>query len=270
MIQIGILGAMGRMGIVNIRLICQQQDMTISYICEHKEHPLIGKDIGLELGLGSRNWTLSSSMEELLTLSDTIIDFTTPDSSMQLLKTNHHHKKRLIIGTTGMDSNQQAFLTESSKQFPIVFAPNFSLGVTTLFHLIKHASRILNVEHDYDLEIIETHHRRKQDAPSGTALRLAELAAKGSGRTYPSCVKTGRDGKPGIRTIDELGVFALRLGDTVGEHRVCFGTEGETLELAHQAHNREAFAKGALLAARFIQDQEKGVFDMEDVLGFTN
>ncbi len=171
----------------------------------------------------------------------------------------------LVIGTTGHDDAQRAAIVAHAEQIPIVFAPNFSVGVNTLFWLSRKATDILGP--DFDLEVIEMHHRHKKDAPSGTARRLAEILAEARDLAYADDVRHGREGMVGARTSTEIGMHSLRGGDVVGDHTVVFAADGERLELTHKASSRDTFANGGLRAARWATDQSAGLYDMQDVLG---
>jgi 4-hydroxy-tetrahydrodipicolinate reductase len=171
----------------------------------------------------------------------------------------------MVIGTTGLDAAETRAVHEAARKIPIVWAPNMSLGVNLLFALVEQTSRTLGM--DYDIEIIETHHRRKKDAPSGTALRLGEKAAQGRGQSLESAVTHGRCGITGDRPRGQIGMHAMRAGDAIGDHTVLFATDGERLELSHRATNRDAFAAGALRAAVWVAGRTPGLYDMKDVLG---
>jgi 4-hydroxy-tetrahydrodipicolinate reductase len=170
-----------------------------------------------------------------------------------------------VIGTTGLDDDQIDAVVAASSEVPVVFAPNMSVGVNVLLELVTRAAEMLG--HDYDVEIVETHHRFKKDAPSGTALKLAERIAETLKRDPATDLVYGRQGKTGLRGHQEIGVHAVRAGDVVGEHVVTFATLGERLELTHRAHSRETFARGALRAARFVVGKPVGLYTMADVLG---
>ena len=193
------------------------------------------------------------------------IDFSSAQALDPLLAHCRAQRKPLVIGTTGHTPEQRAAITEAGREIPIVFAANFSVGVNTLFWLTRHAARILGPE--FDLEIIEVHHRLKKDAPSGTARRLAEILAEVRDLDYPTDARHGRDGIVGPRTAREIGMHAVRGGDVVGEHTVIFADAGERLELVHRASSRETFALGALRAAAWLRGRSPGLYDMEDVLG---
>ncbi len=210
---------------------------------------------------------LGDSLEEALEKSDTVIDFTLPSFTDELIEGCVERNMPIVMGTTGHDDEQLNLIREASEKIPIVHAPNFSVGVNTLFWLTAKTTEILG--EDFDLEVIEMHHRHKMDAPSGTARRLAEILAEGRGLSYDDDCKHGRFGDVGARTNSEIGVHALRGGDVVGDHTVVYAGDGERVELTHKASSRLTFAKGAVRAARWIVEKEhkSGLFDMQDVLG---
>ncbi len=194
-----------------------------------------------------------------------VIDFTQAEVTAAVAQICEQAGKILIIGTTGQDSNSRQRVANSARKIPIVFAPNFSVGVNTLFWLTRKAAEILGSE--FDLEVVEMHHRLKKDAPSGTAKRLAEILAGVRGLSYERDARHGRTGMVGERTRTEIGLHALRGGDVVGDHTVVYANTGERLELTHKASSRDTFAKGALRAAKWATSQPPGLYDMQDVLG---
>ena len=196
---------------------------------------------------------------------DAVIDFTHATATVAIAEACALAGKILVIGTTGQSDADRARIVELSKKIPIVFAPNFSVGVNTLFWLTRKAAEILGP--DFDLEIVEMHHRLKKDSPSGTARRLAEILAEVRGLEYNSDVSHGREGMVGERRSNEIGMHAIRGGDVVGDHTVIYANIGERVELTHKASSRDTFAKGALRSARWAQSQSPGLYDMQDVLG---
>jgi len=196
---------------------------------------------------------------------DAVIDFTHSISTVAIAEACSAAGKILVIGTTGHHDEDRRRILELSKAIPIVFAPNFSVGVNTLFWLTRKAAEILGP--DFDLEVVEMHHRLKKDSPSGTARRLAEILADVRQLDYSKDVMHGREGMVGERTNVEIGMHAIRGGDVVGDHTVIFANVGERVELTHKASSRDTFAKGALRAARWAQAQKPGLYDMQDVLG---
>lgn len=199
---------------------------------------------------------------------DAVIDFTHADVTLGVAEACASAGKALVIGTTGHSDAVRARITELAKIIPIVFAPNFSVGVNTLFWLTRKAAEILGP--DFDLEVVEMHHRLKKDSPSGTARRLVEILAEVRGLSYDSDVRHGREGMVGERTPSEIGLHAVRGGDVVGDHTVIYANVGERVELTHKASSRDTFAKGALRAAKWAHGRQPGLYDMQDVLGLTD
>lgn len=199
--------------------------------------------------------------------ADAAIDFSFHGFTPELLAAAVAQGKPLVIGTTGHTDDERAAIAEAAKRIPIVFASNFSVGVNTLFWLTKKATRILK---DYDIEIVEMHHRHKLDAPSGTARTLAELVCKETGLDYAADVAHGRQGLVGARPRCQIGMHSLRGGDVVGDHTVMYATDGERVELTHKASSRMTFASGAVRAAVWLADKPAALYSMQDVLGFTD
>ena len=197
--------------------------------------------------------------------ADVVIDFSYHDATPNFAEECARHKKALVIGTTGHTDVQKAQISKLKSQIPIVWASNYSTGVNTLFWLTRKAAEILGT--DFDLEIVEMHHRLKKDAPSGTAATLAEILADVRKKQLKEVIRHGREGLVGERTAAEIGMHSIRGGDVVGDHTVIFATNGERLELTHKAASRETFANGALRAAQWIVKQKPGLYDMQDVLG---
>ncbi len=198
---------------------------------------------------------------------DVVIDFSHASATDAVCRACLGAGKPLVIGTTGHSNEERALLEETSKSLPIVFSPNFSVGVNALFWLTRKAAKMLGK--DFDLEIVETHHRLKKDAPSGTARKLAEILCEVRNLDYAKHVSHGREGLIGERLAAEIGLHSIRGGDVVGDHTVTFAGPGERLELTHKASSRETFATGALRAARWILGRPPGLYAMEDVLGLT-
>ena len=201
----------------------------------------------------------------VLPCGEVAVDFSSAAATGPLLAACRELRKPVVVGATGHDEPQRAEIEAAATEIPVVFAANFSVGVNTLFWLTRQAARILGP--DFDLEVIETHHRLKKDAPSGTARRLAEILAEARGLSYAEDARHGREGLVGTRGANEIGLHAVRGGDVVGEHTVLFAALGERVELVHRASSRDTFALGALRAAAWLVGQPAGLYDMEDVLG---
>ncbi len=265
MIKAVVAGAAGRMGKRIIYMINQMEGMTLAGAFERPGHPNINNDAGLVAGVDPLGVNISDTPEETLGKGDVLIDFTTPESTLENLKTAAARDMAVVIGTTGIADRRLEELKVLASRIRCVFAPNMSVGVNVMFKIASEMAKILGKE--YDMEILEAHHRLKKDAPSGTAMRLAQVLADAVGRDLAKVGVYERKGLIGTRTDDEIGIQTWRAGDIVGEHTVMFGGIGERLELTHRAHNRDNFAKGAVRAALWVVNQPKGLYDMQDVLG---
>jgi 4-hydroxy-tetrahydrodipicolinate reductase len=207
---------------------------------------------------------ITNSMKAFLEHVDVVIDFSAPVATQELCETALENPKALVIATTGFSEHQQNLLIEASKNMPVLYASNMSAGIALLKQLVEKVAATLT---DFDIEIVEQHHRHKVDAPSGTALTLGEFAAKGRGLDLDAVRISGRDGQIGARSRDEIAVMALRGGDIVGRHTVGFYNDGEFIELNHTATSRETFSKGAIRAAKWVVSQEPGLYSINDCLG---
>ena len=208
---------------------------------------------------------LGQDLRGLIAEGDVVIDFTFHDSTVPLARICAEHKKAMVIGTTGHSDTEQKELIQLSAQIPMVWSPNFSTGVNVLFWLTRRAAEVLGPE--FDVEIVEMHHRLKKDAPSGTAGTLSRIVAEARRLPSPAALRHGREGLVGERPRAEIGLHSLRGGDVVGDHTVVFAAAGERLELTHRASNRDTFAAGALRAAQWVVGKKPGIYDMQDVLG---
>ncbi len=254
MINIGILGSTGRMGEFLIKNTMQDSDLNLSVLHVYDE-------LKIDVPKGV---IITNSMEELLENSDVIIDFSAPSATQELCENAMKIPRALVIATTGLSVHQQNLIDEVSMEMPVLYSSNMSAGIAILKKLVESVSATLR---DYDIEIVEMHHRHKVDAPSGTALTLAEFAAKGRDLNLDEVRVSGRDGQIGPRSKDEIAVMALRGGDIVGRHTVGFYGDGEYLELNHTATSRETFSKGALRAAKWLATQKPGLYSINDALG---
>ncbi|PHR29758.1 MAG: 4-hydroxy-tetrahydrodipicolinate reductase [Desulfotalea sp.] len=265
MIKVIIAGAAGRMGQKVACMVDQHPELVFTGAFEAAGHPDIGRDAGL-VAFGKENGVLiGEGLESVIADGDVIIDFTFHKATMGFAKIASAHAKAMVIGTTGLTPENLEELAQLAKTFPCVQAPNMSICVNVLFKLVKKTAAILG--DDYDIEIIEAHHNKKKDSPSGTALKLGEMAAEGVNRKLEEVGVYERNGIIGERKPKEIGIQAIRAGDIVGEHTVYFAGPGERIELTHRAHNRDHFAKGAATAAAWIVGQKPGVYSMFDVLG---
>jgi 4-hydroxy-tetrahydrodipicolinate reductase len=264
MTRIAIIGAAGRMGKLLIEAVRQSPDVALGAIIVSPGSSLIGVDAGELAGCGKLGVKASPSLQKVANSFDVLIDFTNPQLTLQNLAACAQLNKAMVIGTTGLDEAQKHTLIHYARSMRVVFAPNMSVGINLILAILPRITSML--QDDYDVEIIETHHRHKIDAPSGTALRLGEVVAETLGRNLQTCAVYGREGITGARTDSEIGFTTVRAGDVVGEHTVLFGTDGERFEITHKASSRMAFAKGAVRAASWLPQQSAGLFDMQDVL----
>lgn len=254
MINVGIHGSTGRVGRLLIENLMKDTDAKPSVL-----HAI--DDFGFAT---PKDAIITESVATLLTQSDVVIDFTISMGTQTLLEHVLANPKPLVIGTTGLDEHQQNLLKEAATLMPILYSTNMSLGVAVLNRLVELASKSLS---DFDIEIVEQHHRYKKDAPSGTALTLGEHAARGRGLNLDDVRVSGRNGLIGERTKDEIAIMALRGGDIVGRHTVGFYNDGEFIEMNHTATSRDTFAKGAIKAAKWITKQPNGLYTISDCLG---
>jgi 4-hydroxy-tetrahydrodipicolinate reductase len=253
--KIVVCGAAGRMGQTIVNLAKEDSNFEIIAALEREGSKAIG----------TGNPAISSvrDLDKFLQEADGIIDFTNPESTLNNLEHAKKHNVPIIIGTTGFSEQQKQEVDEFSKSVAIVFSPNMSIGVNILFKLVEEAARKIS---DYDVEILELHHNKKKDAPSGTAAKLAEVVASVKCKKGEDIAVYGRHGANSLRTKDEVGVFSIRAGDIVGDHTVYFVGPGERIELTHRASSRDTFAVGALRAAKWIINQKPGLYDMANVL----
>jgi 4-hydroxy-tetrahydrodipicolinate reductase len=265
MIRIGVAGAAGKMGGRIAALIREYEGLQLAGAFERKGHKNIGRDIGPLVGIGETGVTLSGSINEIIDRVDLIIDFTSVESTKENLKTVSQKKKAMVIGTTGFTKDDLKEIEPLTKAIPCVMASNMSLGVNLLLKVLRDVARVLG--NDYDIEIIEAHHRMKKDAPSGTAMKMAQVIADAVERNLDEVAVYARKGIIGERTKKEIGIQTVRAGDIVGEHTVLFGGLGERIEITHKASSRDTFARGALKAARWVHGKPSGLYDMQDVLG---
>ena len=265
--KIGITGCGGKMGSALIKSVLGSDKYELSGCTEVSGHPLLGsKIVGIPNSSKQSDIVISDDPDGMFANSEVVIDFTSPSATETLTNLGRKHKTNLIIGTTGHSEKQLSLLNGASSYITIVKAMNFSIGVNVLFSLTQQLSGTL--DDDFDIEIIESHHRDKVDSPSGTAIELGNLAAGAKNRQLSNIAKYNRDGIGKPRKRGEIGFASVRGGDIVGEHKVVFAGMAERIELGHIATSRELFCAGALLAANWSKTKTKGLFDMLDVLGF--
>jgi 4-hydroxy-tetrahydrodipicolinate reductase len=252
------------MGRALVSAVNETEGLVLGAATERQESQLIGLDAGELAGIGRLDVSLVVDLQAVVDDFDVVIDFTAPAATLAHLGVCREAGKSMVVGTTGLSEAEKQILREGAEDIAIVFAPNMSVGVNLSFKLVEMAAKVLGDE--ADVEIIEAHHRHKVDAPSGTALRLGEVVADTLGRDLSECAVYGREGKTGPRNGKTIGFETIRAGDVVGEHSVWFAMEGERIEIVHKASNRMNFARGAMRAAGWVVEQEKGLFDMQDVL----
>ena len=263
--RIAVMGAAGRMGKTLVDAVQQRSPLGgLTAAIVRPGSTLVGADAGELASLGRIGVPLSSSLEAVIDEFDVLIDFTLPEVMLKNLEICRRSGKAMVMGTTGLTQSQKQQLSEAGQDIPIVFAANFSVGVNLSLKLLDMAARVMG--DDADIEIIETHHRHKIDAPSGTALRMGEVIADALGRDLEKVAVYGREGHTGARERETIGFATVRGGDVVGDHTVLFATEGERLEITHKASSRMTFAKGAVRAALWLDGREPGLYDMQDVL----
>lgn len=267
MIRIGIVGAAGRMGRNLIQAVVEKDNASLAAAVDRPGSSLLGSDAGELVGAGRTGVAVTADLDAVLNDVDVVIDFTLPEATLGNVAACRKARKGLVIGTTGLDESQRAAIEEAARDIPIVFAPNYSAGVNLAFRLIEMAARALG--DDFDVEVIEAHHRHKVDAPSGTAVRMGEVLAEALGRDLDECAVYGRQGRTGERDRKTIGFETIRAGDIVGEHTVMFAGTGERIEITHKASSRMTFANGAVRSAIWLSGKESGLFDMQDVLGLT-
>jgi 4-hydroxy-tetrahydrodipicolinate reductase len=255
-LKLVVSGACGRMGKTIIGLLAEYPQVSLTGALERDGHP----DSGREAATGIR---ISADAEKALAGADILIDFASPSATLNHLRVCRKLKKGIVIGTTGFTEPELAEIKTASAETPVFISPNMSLGVNLLFRLVSEAAKNLP---GYQVEIVETHHDQKVDAPSGTAQKLAGIVAAAHGDDLAAAAVYGRQGRPGPRKPQEIGIHALRLGDVVGEHTVIFAASGERMELTHKAGSRNNFASGAIKAALFLSKQKPGLYSMADLI----
>jgi 4-hydroxy-tetrahydrodipicolinate reductase len=259
---IGINGVAGRMGQRLVHLAREDPGLQLGAALEAPDSAHLGRDVGEVCGLGPVGVPVRDSLG-LGQRLDVVVDFSTPEATLALLPTCVERRIPVVVATTGFSSEQRKEVESAAHQTALLFSPNLSLSVNVLFALVRQAATLL-ADKGFDVEIVERHHRYKKDAPSGTALHFARIVQEAMGQTE---LRYGREGLVGERPPTEIGVHALRAGDNVGEHTIIFGAVGEALELVHKGYSRDSYARGALLAAKFLSGKPPGRYTMNDVLG---
>ncbi len=265
-VRVAIAGAGGRMGRALLEAATSTPGVALACALEAAGSPLAGRDAG-ELCPAAKGVAVTTDVAAALSAADVLIDFTRPEGTMAHLAACAKAGRKLVIGTTGFSDAQRNAIAAAAKEIAIVMAPNMAVGVNVVFKLAEIAARALG--DDYDVEIVEAHHRHKVDAPSGTAIRIGEIVAAALGRDFAGNAVHGRHGVTGERDAKAIGFHALRGGDIVGEHTVMFAGTGERVEVTVRSSSRSTYAAGALRAARFLADKPRGLFDMQAVLGLS-
>jgi 4-hydroxy-tetrahydrodipicolinate reductase len=265
MIKVIVAGCAGRMGSRLVTLTKESASLTLVGAIEGKGHVAIGEDVGELAGCGPAGVTVGDDLSAIIELGEVVIDFSAPAATLAHLQIAAQHRRAMVIGTTGFTTQELGELRTLAKSIPCVFSPNMSVGVNLLFKVLAEMARTLG--DDYDIEVIEAHHRLKKDAPSGTALKMAEILAKAVNRDLDQVGVYARKGLIGERKRTEIGIQSIRAGDIVGDHTVMFGGLGERIEVSHRVQSRDTFVRGALRAARWLVKQPPGLYDMMDVLG---
>ena len=268
MIKVIIIGACGRMGKLLVEGVAQEDDLELVGAVEAPGVPGVGKDAGEVAGAGTLGVKIvdDSQLSEVMKNGDVAINFITPkEAVLNHLRVAVENEKPMVIGTTGFSDEEIEIIRELTSKIPCVMAPNMSVGINLMLKVVRDIASVLG--DDYDVEVIETHHHFKKDAPSGTAARIAQVLADALGQDLKETGVYGREGIVGERPSKEIGIHAVRAGDIIGDHIVLFGGIGERLEITHRAQSREPYVKGALKAARWIVTAPKGLHDISEVLG---
>jgi 4-hydroxy-tetrahydrodipicolinate reductase len=264
MIKVIVAGAAGRMGSRLIALIKDATALTLAGAVEGKGHHALGQDAGDIAGVGKMGVPITDELSHLLDRAEVVIDFSAPEATLRHLRAVAERRRAMVIGTTGLNAAELDELTSLTRQVPCVCSPNMSVGVNLIYKVISEMAKTLG--DDYDIEIIEAHHRLKKDAPSGTALKIAEVLARALNRDLTQVGVYARKGLIGERKKQDIGIQTIRAGDIVGDHTILFGGMGERIEVTHRASSRDTFARGALRAAGWVVSQPPGLYDMMDVL----
>jgi len=262
MIKVAITGAAGRMGRALVKAVTASAEFLLTHCFESPNSGYIGRDAGICAGIGEIGIPLEGTLKE--GEFQVIIDFTAPQASVDIAKFASENRKPLVIGTTGFEKEQLDKIKSYLNRIPCLLSPNMSVGINLLYYLVEESAKILGI--DYDCEIVESHHSRKKDAPSGTANKIKEIIARIYNEPTDASIRYGRSGRNLERHKGEIGLHSIRAGDIVGEHKVIFAGSNEVIELAHKASSRDTFVEGALKAAKYIVGAPPGLYTMADVL----
>lgn len=263
-VRIAVQGAAGRMGRCVIQAALAMPEIELAAAIDRWDSAELGEDVGSFVGRSESGVTLAHDLATAKDRFDVLVDFSSPEATLAALEVCRKHHKGLVIGTTGFSAEQKKTIEQAAAEIPVCQSANFSVGVNVVLKLLHEAAQALG--EGYDVEIIESHHRNKVDAPSGTALRMGEVLAQALGRDLKRSAVYGREGQTGVRDPKTIGFSTVRGGDVIGEHTVLFLGEGESVEIAHKASSRSNFALGALRAAAWLKDKPAGFYSMQDVL----
>jgi len=266
LLKAGVVGVEGKMGSTILSLLINSNEFEVVGATELSGSPAIGKDIGALTASAEQGTKVKEKIEDAFKDADGIIDFSSPASTLQTAEYAAKNCKALVIGTTGFSDKQKKSLLKLAQNFPCVFSPNMSVGVNVMFEMSKKLTELLG--NDFDIEILESHHRNKKDSPSGTALKIAEVVSQSLNKNLSDIAVYSRHGNIGERKKGEIGIQTLRGGDVVGEHSLIFYGDGERIEFTHKASSRDTFASGAIRALKWVSDRPAGLYSMKDVLGF--
>jgi 4-hydroxy-tetrahydrodipicolinate reductase len=253
------------MGRANLEIFTACEDTIVVGAIESEDSPYLGKDAGSISGLRNIGVSITSTLESIIDDTDVVVDFTTVSATLTHVRIAGKHKKAIVVGTTGFNDEQLALIGKYAKEAPILLSPNMSPGVNTLFYLVGKAAELLG--EDFDVEILEVHHNKKKDAPSGTALQFGKIIAEARGKKFNDLAVYKREGTVGERKKGEIGIMALRAADIIGDHTILFGGTGERIEFTHRSSSRKNYAAGALMATRFLFGKKNGFYTMADVMG---
>ncbi len=265
MLRVAIGGVNGRMGKTLVQAVAEIPEIEVGAASVIENSPDLGKDVGVMSGIDPLHVVAVDDFEQVIDDFDLLIDFTGTEATLKHLELCSTYHKKIIIGTTGFSDAEKGVIKQAGEKIAIVFAPNMSVGVNVLFKLIEEATKVLG--ESSDIEIIEAHHRHKVDAPSGTALRMGEVAADVLGRNLNDVAVYGRQGIVGEREDKTIGFETIRAGDIVGDHTIMFASPGERIEITHKSSSRMTYASGALRAALWLEDKDHGLYSMQEVLG---
>lgn len=264
-VRIAITGGSGRMGRTLIESAKLHDNIILGAAIERSGSTLMGVDAGELAGVGAMNVSITDSLDKARDDFDVLIDFTSPEASVVHTDWCARHGKAIVIGTTGFNRAQKEQIAAYAEKVPVVLAPNMSVGVNLMWKLLEQAAQVMG---DYsDIEIIESHHRHKKDAPSGTALKMGEVIAETLDRDLNKCAVYGREGITGERDRETIGFSTIRAGDIIGEHTALFADIGERIEITHKSSSRMTYANGSMRAAFWLYEQDAGLYDMQQVLG---